>query len=160
MGYSAKFVCLAKSFKPGGNCIAGKIILPKGPDGWIRPVSDRRDAEVQDSECQYSDYSLPKLLDIIEIHLLRHDPRGHQTENYVLDLRYHWVKVGDFSLASVPQLLDTPDRLWINSDSTSAGVSNCMSEEEAATQEYSLALIQPEKLILEIGRSEERRVGK
>jgi hypothetical protein len=154
MAYSKRIICLANSFKKGGHCIAGKEIFPEGTIGaWIRPVSDRVTAEVRDSECCYSDHRLPKLLDIIEIQLLRHEPKGHQKENHVFDKAQHWQKIGECPLGSVPLLLDSPSRLWINSDSTSAGTYNCMSKQEAESENHSLVLIRPENAIVEIGTS-------
>jgi hypothetical protein len=159
VGYVTRIVCLANSFKIGGNCIAGKEMVGSGFGDWVRPVSDREGGAVQDSECRYSNRLLPKLLDIIEIHLLRYEPHRHQTENYLIDPDRKWKKIANLPIHSLPQLVDTPSRLWINSDSTSAGAYNCISADEAAFQDYSLALIRPKDLRLEIGtrpRSDER----
>lgn len=152
MPYVKRIVCLANSFKIGGYCIAGKEILPNGKiGGWIRPISERPSAEIRPAECQYQGSGSPRLLDIIDIHLLKHEARGHQTENHVIDAHHAWTKIGRFPVESVPQLLDAPPRLWIDSDSTSTGFLNCLSQEEAASQDYSLVLIDPNKPEVEIG---------
>ena len=145
MPYEKTFVCLANSFKIGGSCIAGKEGQADGSYGdWIRPISARASAEVQFGECRYDNYSAPKLLDIIKVSLLAHTPHGHQTENHIIDTSRRWAKVGTFPWGELGEICDTPDTLWINSDCTDTGTFNCISTDEAATQEDSLKLIRPE----------------
>jgi hypothetical protein len=80
-----KMLCLANSYKPpAGRCIAGREIAGNDIGAWIRPVSSRETREISLSECLYVSRQLPELLDVIEFPVLRHDPRGHQVENYVI----------------------------------------------------------------------------
>ncbi|MGD0578940.1 MAG: hypothetical protein ABSC08_08430 [Bryobacteraceae bacterium] len=152
MAYVKRIVCLANSIKTGGSCIAGKEVLPNGDyGGWIRPVSERKTAEVWPKECKYRDGVLPKLLDIIDVPLRDAAPHNHQSENHIIDTTRRWMKVGELPWNVLPQLLDRPTTLWINRDRTSAGAFNCMSQEEAATQNYSLALIRPENFVVKVG---------
>ena len=151
MGYVKRIVCLANSFKIGGSCIAGREVLGDGVYGpWIRPVSDRPTAEVWDSECRYASYAVPKLLDIIDMPRLNAVPHGHQTENYIIENK-PWTKVGALPWSQLDHLAEKPAALWINSDSTSAGTFNCISQTEAATLNDSLVLLRQGDFAVEIG---------
>lgn len=153
MPYVKTIVCLANSYKPpNGRCIAGREILQDGYGGWIRPVSDRETAEVSFSEYSYESKQSPQILDIIEIPLLRSEPRHHQTENHVI-ASGRWVKKGRLAWDDLEIIRDEPGSLWINSDSTKAGHYDCISQDEAATVHDSLLLIRPENFAIEIGRN-------
>jgi hypothetical protein len=152
MAYVKRIVCLANSFKIGGSCIAGREVLGNGKHGgWIRPVSARLTAEVWASECRYQKNSSPKLLDIIDVPLLKAAPRNHQTENHEIDPKTWWVKVGELPWDELKQLRERPASLWINSDCTGLGAFNCISEGEAATLHDSLVLIRPENFVVKVG---------
>jgi len=153
MPYVKRIVCLANSYKPpNGRCIAGREVLASGCGAWIRPVSARETTEVSLSELRFENNTSPRLLDIIDIPLLKPDPRHHQTENHVIDSG-RWVKVGEFPWEGLERLRDCPASLWINSDSTSAGVYDRISQTEAATVSDSLVLIRPEQFYVEVGRN-------
>ena len=71
-----RIVCLANSRKLSGRCIAGRELINDFPGDWIRPVSTREHQEVSEYERQYNDGSDPKLLDILDIPLQKHQPEG------------------------------------------------------------------------------------
>ncbi|HXR37012.1 MAG TPA: hypothetical protein VN754_13730 [Candidatus Binataceae bacterium] len=151
MTYVKRIVCLANSFKIGGSCIAGREVLGKGKyGGWLRPVSSRPTAEVRVSECRYQNSAIPKLLDIIDVPLLKAVPHNHQTENHEIDAKSRWVKVGELPWDELEQLRERPASLWINSDSTSTGAFNCLSQAEAATLHDSLVLIKKKDFTVEV----------
>jgi hypothetical protein len=151
MAYVKRIVCLANSFKTGGSCIAGREILGDGKyGGWIRPVSDRATAEVWASECKYVNNTTPRLLDIIDVPLSKAAPHNHQTENHVIAKR-QWTKVDQLPWDELEKLRERPASLWINSDRTSAGAFNCISQVEAATLHNSLALIRRQNFSIEVG---------
>lgn len=152
MPYVKRIVCLANSFKIGGSCIAGREVLVNGKyGGWIRPVSARATAEVSSSECKYQNNSSPKLLDIIDVPLLNTAPHNHQTENHVIDAKTWWVKRGELRWDDLEQLRERPESLWINSDHTSTGAFNCISQAEAATLHDSLVLIKKNAFTVQVG---------
>jgi len=151
MPYRKTIVCLANSYKPpNGRCIAGREVLANGYGEWVRPVSDRETAEVSFAECRYWNDQSPQLLDIIEIPLLRAEPRSHQTENHVIDGAGHWVKKGQLPWSRLAVIRDHPASLWMNSDSTSAGIHDRISQAEAAAVRNSLVLIRPENFSVQV----------
>jgi len=153
MSYVKTIVCLANSYKPPrGRCIAGKEVLGNNKyGGWVRPVSARPKEEVSLSECRYHNQAIPKLLDIIDVPLLNAAPHNHQTENHLLDPKSWWVKRREFPWDELEQLRDRPASLWIDYDSTSSGVCDCMSRAEAATVHNSLLLIKEGDFTIDVG---------
>jgi hypothetical protein len=152
MTYVKRIVCLANSFKIGGACIAGREILVDGSyGGWIRPVSSRPTAEVSYVESRYQNNTAPKLLDIIDVSMLKPAPHNHQTENHEIDATKRWVKRGEFPWAELSGLSERPSSLWINSDRTGNGIFNCMSDVEAATLNSSLVLLKKRSFTVEVG---------
>jgi hypothetical protein len=154
VSYAKTIVCLANSYKPpNGRCIAGREVVGNGYGGWIRPVSDRPTAEVSFSEYRYENGESPKLLDIIDVPLLRAVPQNHQVENHVIDATRRWVKRGELRWDELEQLRDRPASIWTNSDHTNAGHYDCISQAEAATLKNSLLLIKKKNFTVEIGRN-------
>lgn len=115
-------VCLANSRKLSGRCVAGKEIFADGSVGeWIRPVSDRPSEEVSEHERQYEDGSEPRVLDLIDVPLLKSSPKTYQQENWLLDPNYYWEKVRRISWAELPRMADNVRSLWTNGPSSSNG---------------------------------------
>ena len=150
MSYTKRVVCFANSYKTGGTCIAGKDVK----DGaWIRPVSDRATEELSFSEYCYDGNKNPKLLDIIDVPLLKPVPHDHQTENHLIE-KQRWVKRGSLSWDDLEQYRDRPECLWANTDSTKGGgIYDCMDPKIAATYDYSLVLIKRKQLTVQVGTS-------
>ena len=98
-----QFVLLADSYKCNGHCIAGKIIPS---NKWIRPVNTDINTGLSDRQISYEDGSLPKLLDIIEIDVLRADPLDNQTENYIINENETWIKIGEYPITTLDLLVD------------------------------------------------------
>ncbi len=152
MAYVKRIVCLANSYKTNGLCIAGRELLANGCGGWIRPVSARPTAEVSFTEYRYQNNSSPRILDVIDVPLLNPLPKQHQTENHLIDASKPWVKVGELQWQQLVQIREQPPSLWINSYQTKDGSRfNCISQTEAATQNYSLVLITPENFMIKVG---------
>jgi len=96
--YTKTIVCLANSWRPPsgrGRCIAGKEILENGYGAWIRPVSDRPSMEISDKERRYRDGRESKILDIVEMRMVRPAPNLPQIENHVIDAGYRWRNNGE-----------------------------------------------------------------
>ena len=137
-----RIVCLANSRKPGGNCIAGKEILNDGrPGAWVRPVSDRANEGVATSECRYKDDNMPRLLDVMDVPVLTPQPNDHQRENWLLDPKRRWAKVGSVGPDDLSTWVDEVETLWINHDSSSTGLYNRIHTSLASSIKSSLCLI-------------------
>ena len=144
-------VCLANSRKLSGRCIAGRELNEGQPDKWIRPVSSREAEEVSEYERQYQDGSDPKVLDIMEIPLLSPHPKDHQTENWLLDPEYYWVKRDDpFAWKDLDILTDPVDNLWHLGSNTIKGQNDKISETTANQLQSSLRFIALPKLSLSV----------
>ena len=149
MSYTKRIVCLASSMKVGGNCIAGREMLPDGRyGGWVRPVSSRPTAEISFLESLCDGNFDPELLDILDIPLLEARPHNHQTENHLIDTSRPWIKQGRLAVFDVSKLCQHPTALWLNSDRTIHGSYDCLSQQEAATFTKSLVLIQTKSLTI------------
>jgi hypothetical protein len=143
MNYSKTIVCLANSRKYSGRCIAGKEVLADGYGRWVRPVSIRATGEVSEEERRYEDGRDPRILDIVEIPMIRPAPMLYQTENHVIDARRPWRKTGELPSQDLAHLLDHPATLWSNCSSAYNGLNDRVSQEEAAGFDTSLCLIAP-----------------
>ena len=117
---------------------------------WIRPVSARNNQEVSEYERQYLDGSDPKLLDIIDIPLLSHQPQDCQRENWLLDPEQYWKKVGVFEWGKLKPFSETRGTLWQNGDHTQNGLNDQISLVYAKREVNSLKLIYVDRLQLRV----------
>ncbi len=145
-----RILCLANSRKPYGRCVAGRELGDGVAGAWIRPVSMRSGQEVSEYERQYQDGSDPKVLDIIDVPLVRHHPHGCQNENWLLDPEYYWVKAGRVGWVELLQHVESPAKLWINGYSTYHGENDEIPQEEADALLSSLVLISVSELWLRV----------
>ena len=143
-------VCLANSRKHSGRCVAGKEVLADGYGKWIRPVSARPSAEISEEERRYENGVLARVLDIIRIPIIGATPQLYQSENYVIDAEYYWVKKDELSWGDVKQLVDKPVPLWTSNDSTYYGLNDRVKVDIAAKLHNSLMLIDPEDLTIKV----------
>jgi hypothetical protein len=150
MAYTKTILCLAASRKSGGYCFAGKD-MERGE--WIRPVSSRTGAEISVAECTMPNGTQAKLLDILEIPLLRATPRDYQIENHLIDPSKKWKKKAEGTWRQVEEALDDHNGLLWLSDDSSWGYSNNRVGESAVDElDNSLVLIRPERLRICVGR--------
>lgn len=144
-----RILCLANSKKMSGRCIAGREFgATAGP--WIRPVSARSSHEVSEDERQYEDGSDPRLLDVIDVPLLRHSPHACQTENWQLDPEHYWQRAGGVGWAELQAYLENPPTLWINHHSTYHGVNDEIPLPDADGLPQSLFLIRVRSVDLHV----------
>jgi hypothetical protein len=73
-------------------------------------------------------------------------PSLHQIENHIIDGDYYWTKTGELTWAELSQLVDRPETLWANGDSTYYGLNDRVRMEAAGNMTNSLVLIQPASL--------------
>jgi hypothetical protein len=147
MSTVCRIVCLANSRKVSGRCIAGKEI---GTGVWIRPVSARPTSEISEEERRYEDGSSAQVLDIIDIPLARAAAVAYQTENYVIDPHEYWKRLGTMPRESLTPLIDHPETLWKNGDSTLSGQNDRVRIDNSTSFSGSLYLILPDHLTLHV----------
>ncbi len=137
-----RIICLANSRKLGDRCVAGRELLEGGRVGpWIRPVSARPDEAISLSEMRYANGNNPRLLDITNIPFVESRSTANQPENWLIDPRYYWEKVGECSYDNVRFLADVNGTLWVNERSTNYNLNDYVLTEEANNAGCSLKLI-------------------
>ena len=142
-----RIVCLAKSNREGGFCVAGKELNHGGVGPWIRPIGTGLDEAVNPSICQYVDGTELGLRDVVEVSLRRHAPSGHQQENWMLDESRPWRKVGELSRKYVGNTVDTDyTTLWGVGCSSSTGRNDCVETSDVYEYSDSLRLVHVEDL--------------
>jgi len=91
--YTKQFVILAKSYKEGGWCIAGREVQLNESkttysinDAWIRPVSDdlSHHGAISNDHCRYEDGKLPAVYDIVEVDFIGVQQEPGQPENELI----------------------------------------------------------------------------
>ena len=115
---------------------------------WIRPVSARPSEEVSEHERQYEDGSDPLLLDIIDVPLLRYQPKTYQRENWVIDNLRYWTKVDRIGADRLDQFVDSGSSLWTNTSSTYNGRNDRVPQDTAIGLGDSLRLLRISNLTL------------
>ena len=101
-------------------------------------------------ERQYEDGSDPRVLDVIDIPLLNAQPDGCQQENWLLDPRYYWTRVGRLRKSNLDRLLDPVQLLWVDGASTSNGENDKVLDSKASTLRSSLRFIRVDSLVLSV----------
>ncbi|MCA9426098.1 MAG: hypothetical protein KC964_10560 [Candidatus Omnitrophica bacterium] len=148
-------VCLANSHKMSERCVAGKELGEGTPGRWIRPVSKRRDHELNAKERCYSDGAEPRLMDLIEIPLLEARPYHYQAENQLIDDRRRWRKAGRIDWNYLSRLVDRVDGgLWSNGYSSHHGENDRVPEQLANRFSHSLLLIHCRDLVATVSTEE------
>ena len=150
MPVTKRIVCLANSRKLCGRCIAGVELAGNGPTAWLRPVSIRKHQGVSKHERQYKGGSDPELLDIIDIPLLRAQPRNYQRENWLLDPKHYWQKVGALPWSDLYDIAESTDTLWRNDCHTYNGCNDQIPLPQACLENYSLKLIHVDGMKLKV----------
>jgi hypothetical protein len=144
-----KIICLAKSHKISGYCIAGKEILYNGTiGGWIRPVSSRIFEEISKHECKMNNNCETILLDIVKIPVMRHNPSYFQCENHLIDENITWKKEGVFQYGDLINICDNPEYLWNPDNSSGSGIRDRIKESDMEKINNSLYLISPTNLTI------------
>lgn len=145
-----RILCLANSKKHSGRCVAGREVTPVGPGPWIRPVSARSGEEVSENERQYQNGADPKLLDVIDIPLIREVPHACQRENWLLDPSYYWTRVRQADWTEVLRFAEAPATLWVNGHRTYHGLHDEIPQALADTLPGSLYLIRVDRVDLHV----------
>ena len=150
-----RIVILAKSYKPGGWCIAGKEIQYKNGriqsvNGWVRPVSG--DAEnhgsLSDRDCSLNCEGIVEVYDIVDVPIIDHVAEPGQPENYRIVDGVAWKKIDYVAPGEIRQLEETPDDIWLEGDLSTNQVSSGYDESGKIIQ--SLYLVKPEEFKIKL----------
>lgn len=150
MAITKRIVCLANSRKLNERCVAGKELAQGQPARWIRPVSVREHGELSRLDRQYDDGSDPQVLDIMDVPLLKAEPKGYQQENWALDGQHRWQKVGSTQWLELQHLADSVEPLWTNGHKTAKGLNDEVPLPEAVSLTSSLRLLRVPELTLSV----------
>lgn len=103
---------LASSRKPGGRCVAGKIL---GTNQWVRPVGNAAGSALTTDEAVYTNtYGVQRVKPLIkvEMDLGMHVPLVHQPENYLYVPGWFQTRGYGVKPHQLHPYLDSPDSLW------------------------------------------------
>lgn len=102
------FVCLAKSGKYQGLCIAGKT--EKGE--WFRPVG--KDGGLSYDQCKYCNFNEIALLDVVTCNFKSHVPERHQTENFKIngDMPHCFSLQRKLNYSDLNEICDNPETIF------------------------------------------------
>ena len=150
MHASKRIVCLANSRKLAGRSIAGREWLGERAGDWIRPVSKREERDVSEYERQYEDGSDPRVLDIVDVPVVKRLAENWQTENWLLDDEWYWRKAGRYSWFDLPALVDAAQPLWLDGFHTCNGTNDQIPLQQMAEVTHSLRLIEVDELKLAV----------
>lgn len=133
-----RLLILARSFKRGGWCVAGKIARGTQRGQWVRPVGTNAVAGLNGSSVALDgDRRFAAPLDLADVPLGDRVPIFHQSENFRLsDGRWHLAGAGEISLALA--LVDSPPDLW---GSARFGQNDRLALDQAMKQPGSLLLV-------------------
>jgi hypothetical protein len=140
-----RIVILANSIRHAPcRCVAGREVVSDRPPvmfgPWVRPVSAHGDGELFEPEIKLEDGAQPAILDVVDVPLDGPRPLPHQPDNWLIQRRGQWRKVGRMSAGYLSHLEERPPHLWLDgrrSDRTAA----CRFVEQSPPQ--SLWLISP-----------------
>jgi len=141
---------LAKSHKLNAYCFAGQEVIETAGSysagDWVRPVSP--DGSISKRDCIFKDGQEVNLLDIVEIPIVKHQPNIAQPENYLIDTKQYWGKIGSVQPSDLPSFEESPDSLWLREPLHSDYVSTQSIVDQPPKQ--SLYFIQPTRLHLNL----------
>ncbi len=159
MSIGDTMICLAKSRKHGGVCVAGKAVTSEKAFRWVRPVSASACGALSFGCIQpHNAYSI-ELLDVLQVPLKGRDTRfSFQRENYYVDPSKRWGKweFVPFGFDSLAVLEDSPESLWVDGYHSGKGLNDKVPESVTSGLTSSLYLIRPSNLRLHITEEEKK----
>ncbi|EJG1821194.1 hypothetical protein AAFM81_003818 [Vibrio fluvialis] len=148
---NVRVIILAKSYKNGARCIAGKR-CESVPDNkvrlyeWVRPSIINSTGEaigpITESEYRYANKTgYTQVLDIMDIPYGGDCDVAGQPDNFVVNKNQNWSKSGRFRADCVFNIVDTPNDIWLDSTTGTHQVTKDYVDKGNVTQ--SLYLIRP-----------------
>lgn len=146
-----RVIILAKSYKNGARCIAGKRCesLPDGKVSvheWVRPSRLNGDGEaiapITSNEYRYSNQGgFTQVLDIMDIPFASTCTVDGQPDNFVVEPNRGWAKRSRFRADCVFNIVDNPNDIWLDASTTTQKVTKRYVDE--GNVRTSLYLIRP-----------------
>lgn len=102
MAKEIEFLCLANSRREGGRCVAG---IDLGTDKWVR-LAKSDGSPFSAFEISYKNDESPRPLDKIKIRVIKPQVSYFHPENWIVDKRFRWEKIGQDSLKALSQYTD------------------------------------------------------
>lgn len=133
---------LTKSSKFKGYCVAG-IDINTGE--WVRFVSDNEQVHgaLSTYDISYADGRICKPLDVVSVDIVRAAPLVHQPENYLIDSREYWRKIGECTLFDVLDVHPAEHRPYVYENTNPY-----VDDEEINNIDYSLTLVHVSSLMI------------
>jgi hypothetical protein len=150
MGYIRTIVCLANSTKHHpSRCIAGKEWSILGAGRWLRPVCDYNvnEGAIPVTSSRLQNGLQPQVLDILQIPFDSASPHGCQVENHLIS-GGAWQRQGRLQWPNLEAMVEVHQDLWGAGNSSSNGLNDRLSLQEACAQTDSLRLLRPENFRL------------
>jgi len=159
------FVVLAKSYKPGGRCIAGKLATLQGNNtlqigSWVRPVPNDGSghASLTEKMYRYEDGSEARILDVVEVNEVSKAEVPGQPENFVFDESTPWKKITSLRADSITNILDPVESIWHEQGVDTNIVTALYDQTGGITQ--SLCLIKPSSFVVTLSHDYNDYEGK
>ncbi len=132
---TARLVVLAKSWKCGGLCVAGKRL--DGAGAWLRLVADAQGGSLSASALRLAEGGEAEVLSVVEVPVAGAVPNGVQRENRLLGPG-RWRYLGAWDPQRLDELADAPVDLWVD---PALGPGRRFRPEHAVRCDRSLALV-------------------
>jgi len=149
-----RIVVLANSIKKHARCVAGREVglarqLVTGD--WIRPVSGESEGELEPHHMRIEGDARLNLLEIVDVPLGAHaDDRIHP-EDWIVDAKQPWKKVGKLDATTLGAFEEQPKNLWLESKAHSDRAARNFLLTQPDHQ--SLYLIRPTNLRIELSHA-------
>ena len=150
-----QMVLLAKSWRPGGMCIAGREIANGRVGNWLRPVDLENEDAIDRSVVNYGRPGELQLLDVVELDLVDHAPCDHQRENWSIRPDRRIRRVRRFERDELARICDNDKDLWRNGSRSRRGLNNRVRHAFAKQFRDSLRLVHVDRLELKVYREKE-----
>jgi len=146
-----RIVCLGLSYKHDNVCVAGRDLNTRQ---WIRPVFHHNQRCIPFNNCVCNNRKKLELLDVVDVTVTQHCPSGCHNEDYLVAKQNPFVYVGKYS-GSLHELIDSPQELWYNGDSSMYGINDRVNTKLADTlYNFSLCFITLDKLTVMVNFEE------
>ena len=142
---------LGQLTKGGDRCVAGREISAGGyPGPWVRPVSSRPNDAVSEQERQYQDGGEPRVLDVVDVPVIKAIPQEYQRENWLLDPERRWELIRRLAPSDLPRFTTREAQLWVNDYSSAEGENDRIPSSIAIKLPSSLRLIKVDRMELSV----------